>query len=65
MINIEKELVIGYIEDEFTALLEEINDLIITLEDRLLLSGPGNIGDTANLEIRLDRIKRAVKSLEI
>ncbi len=63
MINIEKEFVLSYIEEELSVLLDEIGDVIIALDNLLLLSGLNNVQHTKNLKLRIDRLKKAIKPL--
>lgn len=63
MINIEKEFVLSYIEEELSVLLDDISDVIIALDNLLLLNGLNNIQHTKDLKLRIDRLKNAIKPL--
>lgn len=63
MIQIEKELIQKFIEDDISVLVAEIDDVIITLDHLQSLTRIEQPVSARNLKRRMDEIKRAIKYL--
>jgi hypothetical protein len=62
-IHVDKEYILSYIEEEFSVLLDEITDVVIALDNHLLFTNINNGQHTHDLRLRIEGIKKAIKSL--
>jgi signal transduction histidine kinase len=63
LINIEKEFILNNIKEEFSFLFDEINDVINALDSYLSQTNMNYGQHTNELKLRVDGIKKAIKSL--